>query len=941
MLRQRKAVSYARLWNKLGFILTLVSILLMVTWPITAGHGAPLKQTATPRDQALLNAQALLNRLSPEEKIGQLFVVSFNGSEIGLNTPIYNLITHYSVGGVVLLAKKDNFPAGAQPQSQILALDRQIQLTRWNASQKNQAAPLIGQGALPSYIPLFICLSQEGDGYPFDQVFNGLTPLPNQMAIGATWNPALSTQVGNVLGKELSLLGINMLLGPSLDVLEAPYPESISNLGSRTFGGDPFWVGKMGKAYIQGVHQGSNGQVAVVAKHFPGHGGSDRIPEEEVATVRKSLEQLKNFELAPFFEVTGNAATPDATVDGLLTSHIRYQGFQGNIRATTRPVSLDPQAFSLLMNLPSLDTWRKNGGVIMSDDLGSKAVRRFYELTSQTFDARRVALSAFLAGNDLLYIADFTSAPELDSDTAAIRTLEFFAQKYREDTAFAQRVDESVLRILTLKYRIYPSFALSEILPSLSTISQIGKSDAITFEVARQAATLISPSQAELDDAMPDSPDLTDRVVFISDNLQVQQCSQCPPQTIFNAKSLEQVVLRRYGPQAGGQVTPGNLSSYTIDDLNNLLKKEKENFSLERDLRRANWLIFSLITNSSSSPSYSILSNFLADRPDLFQQKRLIVFAFNAPYFLDATNISKLTAYYGLYSKTAQFVDIAAYLLFRELRPLGRLPVSVPGVGYDLNTALFPDPGQVIPLEVDIPGPTAPITTTTPIPPTIPEFHMGDVIPLRTGVILDHNGHPVPDGTPVDFIITMSGVVNPLRQTTTTINGIARTSVSVTGMGQYVIRAESEPAKSKELTIDIPIPGGMESVTPTQTPTETPTVTPQPSTTPIPSQPVSPDNIPRPQLTDWLMTLLVSFLIAWSSYRLAAQNGQVRWGIRAGLLALIGGLLTYCYLALQLPGSERLLQPSIQRGVFIATLLGCSLGLLLTWVWRAASPSAE
>ena len=109
--------------------------------------------------------------------------------------------------------------------------------------------------------------------------------------------------------------------------------------GSRTFGGDSYWVGEMGKAYIEGIHQGGDNQVLVISKHFPGAGESDRSTDQEIPTVRKSLEQLKQIELAPFFAVTGNAPSQAMTTDGILVSHIRYQGFQGNIRATTKPVS--------------------------------------------------------------------------------------------------------------------------------------------------------------------------------------------------------------------------------------------------------------------------------------------------------------------------------------------------------------------------------------------------------------------------------------------------------------------------------------------------------------------------------------------------------------------------------------------------------------------------
>ena len=86
--------------------------------------------------------------------------------------------------------------------------------------------------------------------------------------------------------------------------------------------------------------------------------------------------------------------------------------------------------------------------------------------------------------------------------------------------------------------------------------------------------------------------------------------------------------------------------------------------------------------------------------PDLIQDKRTVVFSLNAPYYLDATSISQVTAYYGLYSKQPQFLEIAARLLFQELNAPGASPVSISGAGYLLEEALVPDPGQVFELEL-------------------------------------------------------------------------------------------------------------------------------------------------------------------------------------------------------------------------------------------------
>ncbi len=98
----------------------------------------------------------------------------------------------------------------------------------------------------------------------------------------------------------------------------------------------------------------------------------------------------------------------------------------------------------------------------------------------------------------------------------------------------------------------------------------------------------------------------------------------------------------------------------------------------------------------------ALISRFLRERPDLLRDKRVILFSFGAPYYFDTTTISKFTAYYALYSKQPQFVDIAARLLFQELTPLGASPVSIPGIGYDLISVLAPDPDQIIPLFLDL-----------------------------------------------------------------------------------------------------------------------------------------------------------------------------------------------------------------------------------------------
>jgi beta-N-acetylhexosaminidase len=915
-------------------ILTKIVISILVLSlinPLIISHAAPTSQTHSSRERAM----ALLEGLQPEEIIGQLFLVTFEGSDIGPDSQIYDLIINHHIGGVILKAENDNFSPHPNTLSDLVQLNRSLQSIEWSASQSTQIITGTDQEFNPAFIPLFIGISQEGDGYPYDQILNGLSPLPSQMAIGATWNPEMAERVGAVVGKELSILGINLLLGPSLDVLETPPTRGVGDLGVRSFGGEPYWVGKMGKSFVQGVNHGSEGKIAIIAKHFPGFGSSNRLPEEEVATARKLLDSLKQIELPPFFGVTGYAETPSTTVDGLLTSHIRYQGFQGNIRETTRPVSLDPNAVEELMRLPALASWRADGGIMVSDDLGSRALLR-----DQIVPSRHVARDAFQAGNDLLYLgSDFVASTDPDSYTTIVNTLNFFTTKYREDAIFKQRVDESALRILTLKFRQYQDiFNLRQVQPQQDRLVDIGNDTQITLDIVQSATTLIHPSLSELAESLPESPGLNDRIVFITDARYAKQCSQCSEQPTFAVDALEQAVVRLYGPFAGGQVLQRNLSSYSFSDLIDLLDTTQvdEASQISTSLQQASWIVFSSLNVSINDPHTQALNRFLAEKPELYRQKKLIVFNFNAPYYLDATEISKLTAYYGLYTKNPQAIEVAARLLFGEIPfPPGALPVTVPGVDYDVISATAPNPDQVIDLRIDIPEPQDGDVSETPETPITFEIH--DTLVLLTGLIRDQNGNPVPDGTMVEFFFRYGA--EEFSQRETTRNGTARSTFFIDRSGALEIRVESQPAiQSQVIRLDIPADINTGPVQPTETiPTEVPTETPTATISPTDDE-VPADMLRRlPSIGDWFLAVLLTGVFSSSIYLLTAQYTMMLWGLRTAFLTSIGGLLFYTYLALGLPGSQRILDETGSWGVLGITLTGAIIGWIVAWSWQKIS----
>ncbi len=894
----------------------------------TASLFGPLPAARAQTQTPLASAQAVLDRMTPEERIGQLFLVTFRGTNTGTESQIYDLIVNRHVGGVVLRAENDNFVDAPLTISAARQLITDLQTIESGPTDLD--APL----EIPNtHVPLFIGISQNGDGAPYDQILNGLTPLPSEMAIGATWNQVLAEQVGNVLGNELSALGFNLYFGPSLDVVESPNPSAGSDLGTRVFGGDPFWVGELGRSFIAGIHNGSKEKLLVVAKHFPGRGSSDRLPEEEVATVRKSLEQLKQVELAPFFAVT-NGGDVVGLVDGLLVSHIRYQGFQGNIRATTRPVSFDASALSTILALPEFATWRENGGLIVSDALGSNAVREFYSQGGENFSVRSVARDAFQAGNDLLYLGNISSRSEdNDTYTATLEILDFFTQEYRNDRAFAERVDAAVLNILAQKLRMYDTFTLSNVLPSEGSLDAVGVSQQVMFDVASRSATLVSPDAQELSALLPAPPNLSDRIVFLTDTSTYQQCSTCVIRETLVVDSLQKSVDRLYGQQASGQVFSSRLSSFPLREIELMLEGESET-NIESALERATWVVISLADVSDGQ--LSLLRRFFSERPNLVRNKNVILFSFTAPYYLDATDISKLTAYYALYSRQPSFVEVAARLLFQQVTVQGASPVSMPSVGYELIVATSPNESQIIPLALeglDAPATPAPEDITAE-PTAIPSYQIGDSISVLAGPILDQNNHIVPDGTIAQFTMNTRDESGGILQQfdAPTVGGVARASFVIDKPGNVEIRVVSEPALiSQVLQFDASDAGVAVTV-----------VVPSVSTTPQPVLP-TPTIMPvndlltsegYPRLGAWMLALLAlsggAVLVFWAVGKLSTA----RWALRFALCAIIGGLGTYNYLVLGFPGAANWIASGVGAfGILVLIFSGQVLGIAVAWTW--------
>lgn len=114
---------------------------------------------------------------------------------------------------------------------------------------------------------------------------------------------------GREVARESRRIGINMVLGPVVDVAENPRGV----IGNRSFGSDPRRVSDLGVAYARGVESGG---VISVAKHFPGHGSTVADSHKSLPVISRPLSELDSIDLYPFRSYIS------AGLSGIMVGHL-------------------------------------------------------------------------------------------------------------------------------------------------------------------------------------------------------------------------------------------------------------------------------------------------------------------------------------------------------------------------------------------------------------------------------------------------------------------------------------------------------------------------------------------------------------------------------------------------------------------------------------------
>ena len=201
----------------------------------------PDNSTLSPESKGTVDIESLLSRMTLEEKIGQLALFHGDRHEVKWLKKRHT--------GLILNAM---------------------------GPQIERLQKALGEGHRLGIPLLFMIDAVNGHAF-----YPGATVFPSQLALSSTWNPELIREIGVVTAKEMRATGIHLTFAPVLDVARDLRWGRVG----ETFGEDPWLVGELGAARIEGLQASPSGsshpRVMACAKHFVGYsqtlGGRDAV----------------------------------------------------------------------------------------------------------------------------------------------------------------------------------------------------------------------------------------------------------------------------------------------------------------------------------------------------------------------------------------------------------------------------------------------------------------------------------------------------------------------------------------------------------------------------------------------------------------------------------------------------------------------------------------
>lgn len=321
-------------------------------------------------------------------RAGRFVIAGFTGHSAP--DDLRRLISEFDLAGVIYFSRNIVEPA------QVAELSREV-------------------AALARDWPFWISVDQEGGRVA--RLKAPFTVWPPAITLGRSNDEHLATRFAAALAAELRAVGINLDFAPVLDVHSNPKNPVI---GDRALSDDPEVAGRLGAAFIRAMQDAG---VAACGKHFPGHGDTDIDSHEALPVVEHDQRRLQAIEFEPFRRAIA------ADVASIMTAHVHARALDRD-----RVASFSPTVVT---------EWLKAklgfGGVVVSDDLGMKAV-------SATTPLPEATVAALAAGCDTVLLCNSTADEQWQAIEAIIRAAE-------QNVLSLKRIDDAFARQRQVKER--------------------------------------------------------------------------------------------------------------------------------------------------------------------------------------------------------------------------------------------------------------------------------------------------------------------------------------------------------------------------------------------------------------------------------------------------------------------------------------------------------
>jgi len=545
--------------------------------------------------------------------------------QLSLRQKIAQMMVHHM--------RLDYLPASSprwQEIDELLSTDGIGFLHVWGGEVTSTYA-LLNEIQTRSPIPVIVQADLE---YGLKGRFGAGTALPWPMALTATGDPKLAYEAGRITAEEGRALGIHLALAPIVDVNNNP-ENPIINI--RAFSEDPDQVIEYAEQFMRGLQE--HGMLAT-AKHFPGHGDTQTDSHTSLARIPDDPERLWSLELKPF------QALINSGVDLIMVGHLDAGSFQMEPGV---PASLSP--FWLR------DILRKRmgfKGAVITDAMGMGGI-------TNNYSDRYALIQTIKAGSDII-ILNYNFKESVD----------YVEEAVHDGLLSEDRIDESALKILTLKARLGLHKNKLIRLNTLQTALDSRKNQEISRDIMQKALTLVKDSSQAFFPLMKSETEAL-YIIDIKDRRSDHEPTR-----------ISRVLSRRLAA----------VNTFIVDNSDPVKHYDR----ILQAIPDSALVIVNVVTQIKMKKNRVMLIDKqtrlirkLAEKTD-----RLLVNSLGTPYLIQS--FPEVATFLCAYSAQPEMQESTVNALLGRAPITGTLPVSIPGVakrGFGLERkaqpALYPD----------------------------------------------------------------------------------------------------------------------------------------------------------------------------------------------------------------------------------------------------------